>query len=615
MRRLLTALGIAAAACASAAPAPAAVPVDGTPYDLAQRADVRVTGAAGDALGSSVAAAGDVNGDGLADVILGAPGKKRAVVVLGSRTRRTADAAKLGTRGWTISGASIGSVVAGVGDVNADGVDDVAVGSDAESRAWVVFGSRTRRNVNLAKLGANGFRIDGGEGTGAALAGVGDVDRDGHADLAVAEPAAGRVWVVRGAETRRAVSLAAGGGRTYEISGLPAARTSLAGVSDVSGGGRGDLLIGSPRADGDAGRAWVVFGEKLGTAAVDVRATPFGAGIAIGSAGPGTLTGASAGGWGDTNGDGIPDLVLGTPGAFAGPTDRPGGARIVLGRRAAGALDPNATGASRRLTAGPGSLLGLSAGGTGDVNGDGLADVVVGAPGAGRHGRAASGSALGVFGSRVGPDVVASAPGPAGFLVDGPAAKARTGTAAGGAGDWNGDGASDVLLGSPGAAGGRGQADILLGRIRGTAGGAPLPLPYPAPPIGQANRSPDSGISAPLAARQRAAALERISGRASDDRTLAHVDVAVIRFKGSGNKRRCAVMRRSGSFRGYRAQDGTCPPTGFLRAKGTDTWSLKLPRRLPAGSYLILSRAVDTSGLRELAFSTSDGNRRVVTVR
>ncbi len=548
MRRLLIAL---VPALLAAAPAHASVPVDGTPYDLSKRADVRIAGGAKDALGTAVAAAGDVNGDGVADVIAGAPGAKRAVVVLGSRTKRTFNATKLGASGWTITGAPIGGVVAGVGDVNADGVDDVAVGDASGARAWVVFGSRKRRNVNLAKLGANGFRIGGGEGTGAAIAGVGDVDRDGFADLAVAQPAGGRVWIVRGSASRRAVTLAAGA-RTYEIAGLPAARMSIAGVADVSGGGRGDLLIGSPRAAGDAGRAWVVFGEKLGPTAVNVAAAPFTAGLAIGSAGAGSLTGASVGGWGDTNGDGIPDLIVGAPGAFATPTSAPGAARIVFGRRAAGALDPNAAGAGRRLSAGAGSLLGESAWGAGDLNGDGLADVVTGAPAAGRNSRAASGSALVVYGARVATNVAAATPGPAGFLADGPAAEAHTGTSVSGVGDITGDGAGDVAIGSPGAASGKGQVDVLLGRVRGIAGGAPLPGLAPPPPIGQANRAPDSGISSPRAASQRAARLKRITGTASDDRDVARVEVAVIRYGGAGKKRRCAVMRRTGTFRASR---------------------------------------------------------------
>src|SRR4051794_25776956 len=354
-RALVLALG---ASLVAASPAAARVPAAGTSVDLKTRADVRITGAPADGLGAAVSAAGDVNGDGIADVLAGAPGGNRVYVVLGSQTATTFDATKRGTRGWVITGAGIGGEVAGVGDDNADGLDDVAVSAPGRSTAWVVFGSRSRKTVSTAKLGGRGFRIAGtaNAAAGMSLAGVADLDRDGHADLAVAEPGTRTVWIVRGSESTAAVKLAAGA-RTRAISGLPAGTLGVAGVADVNGKGRGDILIGTPQADGNRGGAVLVFGESA-RSGVDVGSSAFTGGFRLGSAGAGTFTGAGVGGWGDTTGDKVPDLVVGTPGALAERTAAPASGYLVYGSRS----DAPTLVASRRIgpTTPTGDRLGTS---------------------------------------------------------------------------------------------------------------------------------------------------------------------------------------------------------------------------------------------------------------
>src|SRR4051794_22455576 len=335
-RALVLALG---ASLVAVSPAAARVPAAGTSVDLRTRADVRITGAPADGLGAAVSAAGDVNGDGIADVLAGAPGGNRVYVVLGSQTATTFDATKRGTRGWVITGAGIGGEVAGVGDDNADGLDDVAVSAPGRSTAWVVFGSKSRKTVSTAKLRGRGFRIAGtaNAAAGTSLAGVADLDRDGHADLAVAEPGTRTVWIGRGAGSTAAVRLAAGA-RTRAISGLPAGTLSVAGVADVNGKGRGDVLIGTPQADGNRGGAVLVFGESA-RSGVDVGSSAFTGGFRLGSAGAGTFTGAGVGGWGDTTGDRGPDLVVRAPGAPREPTPAPA-SRHPVSRAPADAPNP-----------------------------------------------------------------------------------------------------------------------------------------------------------------------------------------------------------------------------------------------------------------------------------
>src|SRR4051794_21229096 len=178
-----------------------------------------IFGDAGDNLGASVADAGDVNGDGLGDLIVGAPGAAfagrdlagEAFLVFGGRSRKRINVHALGNGGFTIGGAaeqgSAGFSVAGLGDVNGDGLDDLLVGAPGESvagrdgagAAYVVFGKPDAAAVDLANLGAGGIRIAGAhaaDAAGAQVAAAGDFDGDGTPDAIVAAPDAAPGGVV-----------------------------------------------------------------------------------------------------------------------------------------------------------------------------------------------------------------------------------------------------------------------------------------------------------------------------------------------------------------------------------------------------------------------------------
>ena len=150
--------------------------------------------APGDGFGSALAHVGDVDGDGSCDALIGAPGADRAVVINGL-TR-----AAIFTLSSPVTGTSFGHAVAGVGDVNGDGIPDLAVGAPqcatggtSAGRLTVYSGSQGR--TLLALVGS-----DAGQALGTALVGLGDIDGDGLAELAVAEPFAldgdGRVTVL-----------------------------------------------------------------------------------------------------------------------------------------------------------------------------------------------------------------------------------------------------------------------------------------------------------------------------------------------------------------------------------------------------------------------------------
>jgi hypothetical protein len=174
-----------------------------------------ITGQAGENSGYSVSRAGDVNGDGLADVIIGAfsgnppagSGAGRSYVVFG-KTGTTAinlSAIAGGNGGFVINGQSAGDLsgrsVAAAGDVNGDGLADLLVGASGSDplaggsagRSYVIFGKTGTNSVDLSAVaaGSGGFVINGQAGydfSGSSVASAGDVNGDGLADLLISAP-------------------------------------------------------------------------------------------------------------------------------------------------------------------------------------------------------------------------------------------------------------------------------------------------------------------------------------------------------------------------------------------------------------------------------------------
>lgn len=257
---------------------------------------VEISGAeAGEGAGSAVAPAGDVDTDGIPDIAIGAPygssGTGRAYVVYGRRLGSDLDLALLGTDGYVIHGPRdrkrFGWSVAGAGDMNGDGSDDLVIGAPGTSyqvrgQVYVVYGSGEPLPISADELGSRGWRVEGleqGDEAGWAVASGSDFDGDGVPDVAIGAPGAederdyptGQAFVVSGGTYVDGVFLSAPDARVTQIQGAPwhaELGRDLAFIPDGDGDGRSELVVGAPQASPydlhGAGTVHVVPGSLAG---------------------------------------------------------------------------------------------------------------------------------------------------------------------------------------------------------------------------------------------------------------------------------------------------------------------------------------------------------------
>ncbi|UCG33548.1 MAG: FG-GAP repeat protein, partial [Phycisphaerales bacterium] len=482
--------------------------------------------------GSSVAI-GDVDGDSAADAIIGAPladasdtDNGAAYVVFGGAaavSAGTIDVATLdGTAGFSIVGLAardyLGAVVAVLGDVNDDGVDDFAVSATGADNIvtdngamYVVFGSAglgAGGSIDVSALdGTNGFTIIGlGDdfGLGWAVSPAGDFNNDGIDDFVVSAPSATYADVPVGA-----AHIIFGGASIGSTGYVPLASldgtdgfaffgtndgdfvgSSLAAIDDFNGDGINDLIIAAdsvdrtlPPPDDDVvvvncGAAYVVFGGAGVGAGGSMQAGDLNGtnGLMILGFREQELAGYRVASPGDFNGDGHSDVALGAPYADVGGNNA-GLLYVVYGGPTVGAsglvdlLDLYAAVGFVMPGQANGDFAAYSLGTGADVNSDGAPDLLVGVPnkdtsvfepGTGSVYVLYGQSGIGAGGSAEFSEI----DGPNGFEVRGIDVIDAAGSAVSGRADFDGDGVPDIIVGAENASRGDirpGAAYIVFG--------------------------------------------------------------------------------------------------------------------------------------------------------
>lgn len=367
-------------------------------------------------VGEKLAAAGDIDGDGLADLLVAAPRTNlgsgpqgdhvgRVFVVFGAEPPVDVDLADLldastsPTRGQAFTGEFMGdhagTAIAGAGDLDGDGRPDLVVGAPLwgpgearPGRVYVIFSRPEVGSWRFDQMLASGHAI-AIEGTGDAqlgrvVAGVGDLDGDGDRELAIGSPihdgGRGRVWIVDGPVTAGTLEDGIAAGRVHVLDGDAigdAFGTAIAALDDIDGDGRDDLAIGAPGHDGGRGRVWILGGDAArrdgapalgpGATAIDGHLDAMAAGTTLGRAG-------------DLDGDGHGDAWIGAGmadggagrayGVPLGPTRRP---------RSLATVDRDGVGISVVGHASMGTARALDGGV--DLDADGVPDAIIGSPG------------------------------------------------------------------------------------------------------------------------------------------------------------------------------------------------------------------------------------------
>lgn len=362
----------------------------------------------------SVSSAGDFNGDGYDDLLIGG-GRydNKAYIIFGASSDDLGDINVGGdlTNNWmriTVSNEPnnwLGYSVHSVGDMNGDGYDDVIIGAPSADpgglnnagRAYIIYGGPDPANqIDLADPNTyEGFYVDGvtaGAELGIAVSGIGDFNGDGFEDVIVTT-LTGETYVIYGSETPPSSgaidTIVADNAKGFSVSGVTAFNTfppAVSGLGDINGDGLDDLIIGVPTDTNktpmfDFGATYIIYGKQDQTD-IDLSDDSSFNGFAIIGDSSGDYSGFSVSGAGDINGDGFADLIIGAPLADDGNGDQTGAAYLIYGGADLARIDLSDLKSEQGfliLGENSGDYLGNSVSSAGDINGDGYDDLIVGA--------------------------------------------------------------------------------------------------------------------------------------------------------------------------------------------------------------------------------------------
>jgi len=444
-----------------------------------------------DLFGSAVSSAGDINSDGIDDLLFSSIGSDTNGSSTGSTylmlgREEVFSAAESLSSTLSFNGIAIGDTsgqaVSHIGDVNDDGIDDFITTSmwatvnnvSFVGQSYVVFGSTTpfSASTNLSTLnGTNGFIINGvedSEQSGVSASAAGDINNDGIDDfiigsfkLGTGNP--GGAYVVFGNSNGFTSPMnvnALNGSNGFRINGFDNNNQtggSVSSAGDFNNDGIDDLIIGARKSDNngsDSGTSFVVFGSSSAfSSQVELFFLDGSNGVKIhGNAGDNS--GRSVAGIGDLNADGIDDVIIGAERVDANGTNS-GAAYVVFGKSTAFTSSLNLStldGSNGFLIKGiaANDWTGNSVHVAGDINADGINDLIIGASKADANG-VDSGAAYVVFGKRSGfshPLELSALNGTDGFSIKGRMAGDELGYSVSTAGDVNFDGIDDIVVGA-----------------------------------------------------------------------------------------------------------------------------------------------------------------------
>ncbi len=476
----------------------------------------------GDASGFSVSNGEDIDGDGVDDIIIGAPNADfgglsdagEAFVVFGNSSGFASEinlSSLNGNNGFVIINTdgeedNLGISVSNAGDINNDGFDDIIVGSIGgdglgaanTGQAFLIFGDDDfSSTIDVLELdGDDGFAINGIEtydNLGISVSNAGDIDGDGFDDLIVganlannlaAGLAIGESYIVFGAEDdfpENIIVEALNSTDGFIINGTESenyAGQSVSTLGDINGDGFDDYIIGEPGDDvgnsENVGRSNVIFGQEDGfIATFDLNLIDGTNGFIINGIDAGDYSGGVVSGGGDFNGDGFDDILISSYGGDPNGINS-GESYLIFGT-------DNSFGLSLDLSDLDGDdgfvlngidandVSGISISFAGDINGDDFDDLIIGAYLADPNGVANAGESYVIFGTDSAFDEsfeLSSLDGSNGFIINGENIGDGLGRSVSGGGDVNGDGVDDLIIGAPYAGSNNaGETYVVFGNI------------------------------------------------------------------------------------------------------------------------------------------------------